>query len=203
MMIDSRDISVRRRDVVCGGGASVFSAIVASLLGGAKPARAQPISGSVPEIDRVAVRVVIDSYQIAVAPSTKTGNVETQRFGWGIGGGKPPRKTLISEFGLSMHAESQRGNDRRHVLVDFGFTPEALNNNIELLGIDPAAIDALVLSHGHYDHFGGLVGFLKQNNSKLKAKLPFYVGGEDCFCSREWTAPPVRGDFGALDRKAL
>ena len=203
MLIDSRDVSVRRRDVVCGGGAAVFSAIVAALLGGAKPARAQPISGSVPEVDRVVVRVVIDSYQIAVAPSTKAGNVEIQRFGWGIGGGKPPRKTLISEFGLSMHAETQRGNDRRQVLVDFGFTPEALNNNVELLGIDPAAIDALVLSHGHYDHFGGLVGFLKQNNSKLKAKLPFYVGGEDCFCSREWTAPPVRGDFGALDRKAL
>jgi 7,8-dihydropterin-6-yl-methyl-4-(beta-D-ribofuranosyl)aminobenzene 5'-phosphate synthase len=203
MLIDSEAISLRRRDVMCGGGAAVFSAIVAALLGGAKPARAQPISGSVPEVDRVAVRLVIDSYQIAVAPSTKTGNVEIQRFGWGIGGGKPPRKTLISEFGLSMHVETQRGNDRRQVLVDFGFTPEALNNNVELLGIDPAAIDALVLSHGHYDHFGGLVGFLKQNNGKLKAKLPFYVGGEDCFCSREWTAAPVRGDFGALDRKAL
>jgi 7,8-dihydropterin-6-yl-methyl-4-(beta-D-ribofuranosyl)aminobenzene 5'-phosphate synthase len=203
MLINSEDLSMRRRDVVCGGGAAVFSAIVASLLGGTKPARAQPISGPVPEVDRVAVRVVIDSYQIAVAPSTKTGNVDIQRFGWGIGGSKPPRKTLISEFGLSMHAESQFGNDRRQILVDFGFTPEALNNNIELLGIDPAAIDALVLSHGHYDHFGGLVGFLKQNSGRLKTKLPFYVGGEDCFCSREWTAPPVRGDFGALDRRAL
>jgi hypothetical protein len=30
-----------------------------------------------------------------------------------------------------------------------------------------------------------------------------YVGGEEAFCSREWTAPPVRGDFGALDRKAV
>jgi hypothetical protein len=29
------------------------------------------------------------------------------------------------------------------------------------------------------------------------------VGGEEAFCSREWTAPPVNGDFGALDRKAL
>jgi len=71
MLIDSEDIPVRRRDVVCGGGAAVFSAIVVSLLGGAKPARAQPISGSVPEVDGLAARVVTDSYQFAVAPSRK------------------------------------------------------------------------------------------------------------------------------------
>ena len=59
------------------------------------------------------------------------------------------------------------------------------------------------MSHGHYDHFGGLVGFLKQHKGALKAKLPLYLGGEEAFCSREWTAPPVKGDFGALDRKAL
>ena len=29
------------------------------------------------------------------------------------------------------------------------------------------------------------------------------MGGEEAFCSREWTAPPVKGDFGTLDRKAL
>ena len=60
-----------------------------------------------------------------------------------------------------------------------------------------------MLSHGHYDHFGGLVGFLQQSKGKLKAKLPIYVGGEECFCSREWVAPPVPGNFGALDRHAL
>jgi 7,8-dihydropterin-6-yl-methyl-4-(beta-D-ribofuranosyl)aminobenzene 5'-phosphate synthase len=59
------------------------------------------------------------------------------------------------------------------------------------------------LSHGHYDHFGGVAGFLRRHNGKLKPKLPLYVGGEDCFCSREWTAPPARGNFGTLDRKAL
>lgn len=195
--------AIHRRDVMCGGGAALLGAIVATLIGSERPVRAETISSKVPEIDRVAVRVVVDSYQFAVAPSRKVSDVEIEHFGWGIGGGKPPGKTLISEFGLSMHVETRRGTETRNVLIDFGFTPDALINNANLVGIDPAALDALVLSHGHYDHFGGLAGFLKQNNGKLKAELPIYVGGEEAFCSREWTAPPVRGDFGALDRKAL
>ena len=44
-------------------------------------------------------------------------------------GDQPPGRTLISEFGLSMHVESRRGDEVRHVLVDYGFTPEALVNN--------------------------------------------------------------------------
>ncbi len=195
--------AMRRRDVVCGGGAAMFSAIVTMLMGNAKPVRAATISGSVREIDRAAIRVVVDSYQFAVAPSRKVPGVDIEHFGWGIGEGKPPGKTLVSEFGLSLHVESQRGTEKRNVPIDFGFTPYALVNNANLLGIDPAGLDALVLSHGHYDHFGGLVGFLQSNNGKLKPKLPIYVGGEAAFCSREWTAPPVRGDFGALDRRAL
>jgi len=195
--------AIHRRGVVCAGGATLFSAIVATLLGSTRPVRAETIAGKVPEIDRVAVRVVVDSYQFAVAPSRKVANIDIEHFGWGIGGGKPPGKTLISEFGLSMHVESRRGAETRNLLMDFGFTPDALVNNASLVGIDPAALNALVLSHGHYDHFGGLAGFLKQNNGKLKAKLPMFIGGEAAFCSREWTAPPVRGDFGALDRKAL
>jgi 7,8-dihydropterin-6-yl-methyl-4-(beta-D-ribofuranosyl)aminobenzene 5'-phosphate synthase len=177
--------------------------MMASLLGDARPLRAQTIVGSVPEVDRLSVRVVVDSYQFAVTAGKKLGPVDVQHFGWGLSADRPPGRTLVSEFGLSMHAESQRGGETRNVLVDFGFTPEALVNNMGLLGIDPARLDALVLSHGHFDHFGGLVGLLQQARGKLKANLPFYVGGEDCFCSREWTAPPARGNFGVLDRKAL
>jgi 7,8-dihydropterin-6-yl-methyl-4-(beta-D-ribofuranosyl)aminobenzene 5'-phosphate synthase len=192
-----------RREFVCSGSAAVFSALVIGLLGGAKPVRAEGLARPAPELDRVAVRVLIDSYQFAVAPGRKVNDVDIQHFGWGIKAERPPGKTIASEFGLSLHVESQRDTETRNVLVDFGFTPEALNNNIELVGLDPAALDALVLSHGHYDHFGGLVGFLRRTSGRLKPKLPLYVGGEDCFCAREWTAAPVRGDFGVLDRKAL
>jgi 7,8-dihydropterin-6-yl-methyl-4-(beta-D-ribofuranosyl)aminobenzene 5'-phosphate synthase len=203
MSTDHEEPAVNRRNVLCGGGAAVFGAMITSLLGGSKPARAEPLSGAVPEIDGLAVRVVIDSYQFAVAPSRKVESVDIQHFGWGIGLDKPPGPTLVSEFGLSMHVQSRRGAETRNVLVDFGFTSDALINNTNLLGIEPGSLDALVLSHGHYDHFGGLVGFLRLHQGKLRPKLPIYVGGEDCFCSREWTAGPVKGNFGALDRKAL
>jgi 7,8-dihydropterin-6-yl-methyl-4-(beta-D-ribofuranosyl)aminobenzene 5'-phosphate synthase len=176
--------------------------MLASMLGGAPPVRAEELSGHVPTVDRLAVRVLIDSYQIAVAPSGNAGNVEIRRFGWPIGE-HPPGRALISEFGLSMHVESRTGDVTRQMLLDFGYTPLAMTNNAEILGIDPAALDALVLSHGHYDHFGGLVGFLDANKGRFRPGIPLLVGGEECFCARHWTAPPVQGDFGVLDRPAV
>jgi 7,8-dihydropterin-6-yl-methyl-4-(beta-D-ribofuranosyl)aminobenzene 5'-phosphate synthase len=125
---DHEELAVIRRSVLCGGGASVFGAMVGSLLGATKPVRAQPISGAVPELDSLAVRIVIDSYQFAVAPSRKVEGFDIQHFGCGIGGDHPPGRTLISEFDLSMHVESRRGTETRNVLVDFSFTPEALVN---------------------------------------------------------------------------
>jgi 7,8-dihydropterin-6-yl-methyl-4-(beta-D-ribofuranosyl)aminobenzene 5'-phosphate synthase len=59
---DHKEFPISRRPVLCGGGASVLSALIASLLGGARPVRAEAVSGSVPEVDELAVRVVIDNY---------------------------------------------------------------------------------------------------------------------------------------------
>lgn len=190
--------SISRRDVLCAGGSALLSYLVWGLLGGVRPARAETLGATVPEVDQLAVRVVTDSYQLAIAPNTRIGTVDVQRFGMPAAG-----KSLLGEFGLAMHLESRRGAETRHMLLDFGFTPETLNNNLAMLGIAPESIDALILSHGHYDHFGGLVGFLHQHRSALRADLPLYLGGEECFCTREWTVGGTPKDFGYLDRRAL
>ena len=198
----SYESGVARRDILCSGGSAIFSSLVVALLGGAKPARAQTISGKVPEVDRASVRVVTDNYHFALSPSGKIGDVAVERYVLPLSD-KPPEKVLLSEFGLSMHLETQRGNETRNVLIDFGYSSPTLLNNLDILGIDSAKLDAMVLSHGHYDHFGGMVGFLKATQGKRKPKLPLYIGGEECFCSRQFTAGPTPLNFGALDRKAI
>jgi 7,8-dihydropterin-6-yl-methyl-4-(beta-D-ribofuranosyl)aminobenzene 5'-phosphate synthase len=74
-----------------------------------------------------------------------------------------------------------------------------------LLDIDAAKIDGLILSHGHRDHFGGLVGFVNQHRTGMRPDLALYVGGETIF--REKFLPSRDGEspisWGALDRIAL
>jgi 7,8-dihydropterin-6-yl-methyl-4-(beta-D-ribofuranosyl)aminobenzene 5'-phosphate synthase len=155
-----------------------------------------------PTVDRLAVRVVVDSYQDALVRSTRVGRVEVQRFG--VLFGPALGRHIHNEFGLSLHLESQRGSETRQALLDFGFTPAALLNNLDLLQIDPAAVEALIVSHGHFDHFGGLVPWLRRDRGRMRADLPLYVGGENTFCYR-WVAPPggQPQSFGVLDRRDL
>jgi 7,8-dihydropterin-6-yl-methyl-4-(beta-D-ribofuranosyl)aminobenzene 5'-phosphate synthase len=131
------------------------------------------------------------------------GDVEVQRVGQILPKDNSNPRVLLNEWGLSLHLESQRGAENRQVLIDFGWSPQTLLYNMDILRVDPARLDALILSHGHYDHFGGMVGFLQANRGKLKLGLPFYLGGEECFCTREAGIGDASGNFGALDRKAI
>src|SRR6476469_1612797 len=96
--------AVDRRTVLAGCGCALLGTVVTTLLGGNTPAKAAALSTRVPEVDRLLVRSVVDSYQIAVAPSSQVGSVKIQRFGWALSD-QPPSRAIISEFGLSMHIE--------------------------------------------------------------------------------------------------
>ena len=170
------------------------------LAGAGRTAWAQPVAGTVPVVDRLSVRMVTDNYTDRYSVPQRTDGMKVERAGGTEKPGVPPRTTLQAEWGLSMFAESLRGGETRRVMVDFGYSPEVLLTNIGFLGVDPASLDALVLSHGHQDHFGGLVGFLDASKGKLKPGLPLFVGGEDCFCTRQ---AANNSDFGVLDRPAI
>jgi 7,8-dihydropterin-6-yl-methyl-4-(beta-D-ribofuranosyl)aminobenzene 5'-phosphate synthase len=184
---------------LCAGGAGFVTAMMAALAANARTSEATPLGRRVPEVDRLAVRIITDNIVIQFVPNEKRGSLIIERRGGNTRPNAPPRHALNGEWGLSMHAESQAAGETRRVLIDFGYTPEVLNNNMAILNIDPSLFDAIVLSHGHYDHFGGMTGFFEAAKGKLKDKLPFYVGGEDAFCLRKNPG----GNFGALDRRAI
>jgi len=62
-----------------------------------------------------------------------------------------PKRSFRGEHGLSLYMETAHTK----LLLDAGQT-DAFVSNAEALGIDLASLDAVVLSHGHYDHGGGL-----------------------------------------------
>ena len=68
----------------------------------------------------------------------------------------------------------------RSVLFDTGSSSDGAVANAERMGLDLNEVECIVLSHGHYDHFGGLLSALKAIN---KVNLPLIVH-EDMFKTR-------------------
>lgn len=65
---------------------------------------------------------------------------------------------FLAEHGLSFYVETKQ----HKLLVDTGAS-DAFVQNAQKLGIDLKAVDALILSHGHYDHGGGIRAFSQIN----------------------------------------
>src|SRR5262245_43639375 len=157
---------------------------------------------AVPEVDKLVIRVLVDGQHDIFIPEQKVPEIAIAQAR--LQSGNKFRRTLLSEWGLSLHLTSDKGAETKRFLLDFAYTSDALNNNIELLGIDLAAIDSLILSHGHFDHWGGLTGFLETHRAKMKSDLPIYLGGEDAFCRRVVVLPNgTVSPFGTLDRREL
>lgn len=70
---------------------------------------------------------------------------------------------FLGEWGLSLLVETEGQN----ILFDTGQSISA-SHNADLLGIDLSKINKIVLSHGHYDHTGGLRQILRRMRKKIE-----------------------------------
>ncbi len=209
--------NLNRREVLRLGARAGAALLAGALVGvdsnpaGAKVATHRPGSGDAvalrpndsapPVVDRLAVTVVVDNFYDPLVKSGTVGAVGVARSGLALGLSLP--RQLHSEWGLGLHLQSTRGEETRTYLLDYGLSNAGVEN-LRFLKLDVAAVDALILSHGHYDHFGGLMPLLARYRRRMRPDLTLYVGGEDAFCYRYRV--PDSGNpesYGVLDRRAL
>ena len=154
-----------------------------------------------PIVDKLSVRVVVDSAYERFLPKCEHPTAGIEHVGRIPGRNMT---TFAAEWGLSLHLASEKDGDKAEFLLDFGYTPEILNRNFDLLDIDPGKLNGLILSHGHRDHFGGLEGFVGHHRTHMRNDIKLYVGGETVF-REKWTKDkdqePV--PWGAVNQSML
>jgi len=83
------------------------------------------------------------------------------------------REDLVADWGFSCLIEEEKTPT---ILFDTGTDGSILLSNMRKLNIDPLAIEEVFISHGHFDHIGGLADFLRIN-SNVTVYLPASVRG--------------------------
>jgi len=69
---------------------------------------------------------------------------------------------LVAEHGFSVLVSATRAGRTRHVMFDAGLSVGGLAHNMAALQLSLADVEAIVMSHGHFDHVGGLNGLIRQ-----------------------------------------
>jgi 7,8-dihydropterin-6-yl-methyl-4-(beta-D-ribofuranosyl)aminobenzene 5'-phosphate synthase len=82
-----------------------------------------------------------------------TGPVPAPQFEGGV-----TAAGLRAEHGFSALVTVRRGTTSTTLLFDTGISPDGMTDNADRLGIDLGGVQGVVLSHGHFDHAGGLAG---------------------------------------------
>jgi 7,8-dihydropterin-6-yl-methyl-4-(beta-D-ribofuranosyl)aminobenzene 5'-phosphate synthase len=124
------------------------------------------------EASKVEITALVDNYSDFFLPDSE--QVKRLRV-------KPPNSPL-AEPGLSFLVKVYADSEEHSILFDGGISGSCLLHNMQILassravmmgeiGMDIKKVEAVVLSHGHFDHFGGLPGFLKESPKPLAVVL--------------------------------
>ncbi len=131
----------------------------------------------------IEILIVVDNYVDLLLPDTPFVSRMPVSVGSGI-----PRGTLLAEHGLSLLVSVYSEGTRHTLLFDTGYTNISVLNNMQRLKIDPSAIEAIVISHFHMDHTGGLDGVI----DKCPKDIPLLVHPDAFLYPRYMELPDKR-----------
>jgi 7,8-dihydropterin-6-yl-methyl-4-(beta-D-ribofuranosyl)aminobenzene 5'-phosphate synthase len=154
-------------------------------------------------VDEVAVTVLVDNTYDALLvgdervgrPTFTVGTASAPQF---VGGST--MTGLVAEHGFGALVAVRRGDRTTSVLFDSGLSPDALVTNADRLQVDLTAVQGVVLSHGHFDHVGGLAGLARRLG---RSRMPIVV--HPAAWTRRRLAPPgvEPTELPILDPRAL
>lgn len=112
-------------------------------------------------LEKISIITIYDNY-LSVRQAGKANTNPHLKTGWGF-------SCLIH---CSLMRDKDKSNKEKNILFDTGADSETLLSNMKKLTISPEQIDTVFLSHNHYDHTGGLEGFLTANKKRVKIIKP-------------------------------
>ena len=127
-------------------------------------------------IDRLEIHILVDNATDSLSIVPK--HIETEfsylhRKGMRVLSGKC---ICCASHGLSCLITAHRGGESRTLLFDSGPEADTFARNIGQLGLDLTGVEAVMLSHGHWDHAGGMLRAIDMIRADGRDRdLPFYA----------------------------
>jgi 7,8-dihydropterin-6-yl-methyl-4-(beta-D-ribofuranosyl)aminobenzene 5'-phosphate synthase len=107
-------------------------------------------------VDEVAITIVVDGSVDILLASGGPARRPPLAHDWS------ERDPLRAEHGYGLLIETRVGEERHALIYDCGLGRDTFLYNCDVLGIRPAEVEGIVLSHGHADHHGGLEGVFRR-----------------------------------------
>jgi len=120
----------------------------------------------IPESEKIVSTVITDNLADLTLPHYKIARRH-------VGTTSILEAALHAEHGLAYQIETVVNGESHSCLVDFATDSQAVMRNMKLLKINFAKIEALGLSHDHFDHQAGMVEILKTKKEEFRRRFLF------------------------------